>query len=88
MVKIALKRSIISTIVSITITIENIRVVSLSKKLLISLRLIPKLAKKLTSSGVFALKITKVKKAHPSTRAINNIAHKNPNALPADIDFF
>ena len=88
LVKRALKRAIIKTIVSITITMENMMVVNFKRKLLISLRLIPKLAKKLTSAGVFALKTTKVRNAPPKINAINNMAHKNQNALPAEIDFF
>jgi len=45
--------------------------------------LIHRFLKKLTSSGVFALKTTKVRKAAHKTKAINKIAHKNPKACLA-----
>ena len=65
--------------------IEKMKVTMFERKELISLRLMPRLAKNFTSSIVFAFSTTKVIKVPPSTKQTKRIAARNQNITEGEV---
>jgi hypothetical protein len=80
-----LNKNITNTNISIRVIIEKIIQTAVSIKLFISLRLIPNESKNLTSSTVLAFITIKLINAHHNVKAINIIAHKNPNIVQIEV---